>query len=72
MTQRTLQITVRPFLARFTIQGLMKMNIFIDSLTNSKTINEDQKEHCDSSICIKEVLQAITELKFNKSPFPWK
>lgn len=43
-------------------------SVFIDSLTNSKTINEDQKEHCDSSICIKEVLQAITELKLNKSP----
>jgi len=43
-------------------------SVFIDSLTNSKTINEAQKEHCDSSIHIKEVLQAITELKLNKSP----
>ncbi len=41
---------------------------FLDSLINTKSISEDEKELCDNSICIEEVLQAIKELKLNKSP----
>ncbi len=36
---------------------------FLDSLINTKSISEDEKELCDNSICIEEVLQAIKELK---------
>ncbi len=41
---------------------------FMESLTNTKSIDADLKESCDKPLTIQEVISAIDHLKLNKSP----
>ena len=47
------------------------LNEFLNSLSNTGTIGEINREICDAPITVSEIKDAIKKLKLNKSPGRW-